>query len=149
MSSIQLVVFRLDKEEYGIEIGFAREIIRIPEQITKIPYMPSYIEGMIDLRGKMIPIIDMKKRFGFQQTERSVDRRLLILDLESVLWGVIVDDVSEVIKIEEQAIGRLSAEISSLGGSRIQGIARIDERLILLLNGLELKNEVFNENRFK
>ncbi|ODA42463.1 chemotaxis protein CheW [Desulfosporosinus sp. BG] len=142
MSIRQLVVFRLGDEEYGMEIGFAQEIIRIPELITKIPDMPLYVEGLIDIRGKVIPIIDLKKRFGYEKTERSMDSRLLILDFESDLLGIIVDDVSEVIKIEEQAIEKLSTEISSLGGNRIQGIAHIDERLILILNGSNLKTEV-------
>lgn len=143
MSSIQLVVFRLGEEEYGIEIGFAQEIIRIPAQITKMPDMPSYLKGVIDLRGKVIPIIDLKERFGFRQAERSEDSRLLILDLENMLLGVLVDDISEVIKIEDEAIEKLSVEITSLGNNAIQGIARIDERLILLLNALKLKIEVF------
>jgi len=142
MSSLELVVFKLGEEEYGIEIGFAQEIIRIPKQITKMPDMPSYIEGVIDLRGRVIPIIDLKIKFGFEQTERSVDSRLLILDLENSLLGIIVNDVSEVIKIKEQAIEIFSAEISGLSGNRIQGIARIDQRLILLLNGLKMKSEV-------
>ena len=143
MSSIQLVVFRLGEEEYGIEIGFSQEIIRIPAQITKMPDMPSYLKGVIDLRGKVIPIIDLKERFGFRQAERSDDSRLLILDLEDMLLGVLVDDISEVIKIENEVIEKLSVEITSLGNNAIQGIARIDERLILLLNALKLKSEVF------
>ena len=84
MGTKQFVVFRLDEEEYGIEIKFAQEIIRIPEQITKIPDMPSYIEGMIDLRGRAIPIIDLKVKFGFKKTVRSIDTRLLVLDITSV-----------------------------------------------------------------
>ncbi|MGC7870730.1 chemotaxis protein CheW [Desulfosporosinus sp. SYSU MS00001] len=142
MSSLQLVVFRLGDEEYALEITFAQEIIRIPERITKMPYLPSYIEGMIDLRGKAIPIIDLKKRFGVEQSERGVDSRLLILNIENVGIGIIVDDVSEVIKVEEQSIERLNAELSSLGSSKVQGVVRIDERLILLLNGLNFKAEV-------
>ncbi|WP_242966957.1 chemotaxis protein CheW [Desulfosporosinus sp. FKA] len=139
---MQLVVFRLGDEEYALEITFAQEIIRIPERITKMPYLPSYIEGMIDLRGKAIPIIDLKKRFGVGQSERSVDSRLLILNIENVGIGIIVDDVSEVIKVEEQSIERLNAELSGLGSNRVQGVVRIDERLILLLNGLNFKAEV-------
>lgn len=142
MSSLELVVFKLGEEEYGIEISFAQEIIRIPKQITKMPDMPSFIEGVIDLRGKVIPIIDLKVKYGFKQTERSIDSRLLILDLENCLLGIIVDDVSEVIKINEHAIEGLSTEISGLSSNRIQGIARIDERLILLLNGRQLKSEL-------
>lgn len=142
MSSSQWVVFKLGEEEYGIEISFAQEIIRIPKSIMKMPDMPSYVEGLVDLRGKVVPIIDLKIRFGFESTERSMDSRLLILDLESTLLGIIVDDISEVVKIEEQAIERFSTGISGLGNNRIQGIARIEERLILLLNGLKLKTEI-------
>lgn len=145
VSSKQFVVFRLDEEEYGIEIQFVQEIIRIPGQITKMPEMPTFIEGMIDLRGKAIPIIDLKKKFGFQPTERVIDTRLLVLDLENTMLGIIVDDVSEVIKLEEQAIERLNVEITSLGSNRIQGIARIDERLILLLDGLKFKTEILTK----
>lgn len=75
MSNIQYVVFSLEKQEYGIEISFAQEIIRIPRQITKIPNMPSYVEGMINLRGQVLPIIDLKERFGFEQAERGIDSR--------------------------------------------------------------------------
>lgn len=142
MSFIELVVFRLGNEEYGIEIGFAQEIIRIPEMKTKIPAMPSYVEGLIDLRGSVIPIIDLKKRFGYEETERSMDSRLLILNLEGLLVGIIVDDVSEVIKLEEQAIEKFNAEIFTLGNKSIQGIARIEKRLILLLDIVIFKNEV-------
>jgi purine-binding chemotaxis protein CheW len=143
MSCFQYVVFLLGKEEYGIEISFAQEIIRIPQQITKIPNMPSYIEGMVNLRGKVIPIIDLKKRFGFEQTEKSVDNRLLILKLENMLLGTIVDDVSEVVKIDDQSIVKLSSEISGIASNSIRGIGKIDERLILLLDVIEMKTEVF------
>lgn len=111
MSYVQYVVFNLGKEEYGIEISYAQEIIRIPKQITKMPNMPPFIEGMVNLRGKVIPVIDLKKRFGFDQTERSIDNRLLILDLENTLLGAIVDDVSEVLMIDDQSIEKLSSQI--------------------------------------
>ncbi|AFM40291.1 chemotaxis signal transduction protein [Desulfosporosinus acidiphilus SJ4] len=146
MGSVQLVVFKLGEEEYGIEIGHTQEIIRIPKQITIIPDMPSYVEGVFDLRGKVVPIIDLKMRFGFTHTERSTDSRLLVLDLENSLIGIIVDDVSEVIKIEDETIEKLSSELLSLGGNRIQGIARIDDRLILLLDGLKFKTEVLTNS---
>lgn len=146
MSSIQLVVFKLGEEEYGIEIGFAQGIIRIPEQILKMPDMPPFLKGMIDLRGQVIPVIDLKERFSFQETVRGDDSRLLILDLETMLMGILVDDITEVIKIEEEAIEKLSVEISSLGNNGVQGIVRIDERLILLLDALKFKTEVFRSD---
>lgn len=139
----QLIIFTLGKEEYGIDISYTKEIIRIP-QITKMPSMPAFMEGIINLRGKVIPVIDLKKKFGFAQLERCNDHRLLILDLEGVDLGIIVDDVSEVVRVNEQAIEKLSTEIATFGGNSVQGIAKIDQRLILLLNALELKNEIIS-----
>lgn len=143
MSFSQFVVFNLGNEEYGLEISFAQEIIRIPNQITKIPNMPLYFEGVINLRGKVIPVIDLKKRFGNEQTTRSVDSRLLILDLENMLLGTIVDDVSEVIMIDDQAIEQLKFDISGITMNSIKGVAKRDKRLIVLLDALNIKDEIF------
>lgn len=146
MSYVEYVVFSLGNEEYGIEISFAQEIIRIPRQIFKMPNMPSYIEGVVNLRGKVIPVIDLKKRFDFEHTERTNDSRLLILDLDNMLLGTIVDDVSEVIKIEDTSIEKLSSEVSSIGSNNVKGIGKIDKRLILLLDAVKMKNEIFQNN---
>lgn len=143
MSDVQYVVFTLGKEEYGIEISFVQEIIRIPEQRNKLPNMPSYIEGMIDLRDKVIPIIDLKKRFGFEQTERSNDNRLLILNLDGLLLGLVVDDVTEVLMIDDGTVEKLSSEISSISGNSIKGIGKVNGRLIVLLDALSFKKEIF------
>jgi Chemotaxis signal transduction protein len=144
----QLIVFTLEEQEYGIDISYTKEIVRIP-QVTKIPNMPAFMEGVINLRGKLIPVIDLKKKFAFTQLEKSIDNRLLILDLEGTNLGIIVDDVSEVVKINEQTIEKLSAEIATVGGNSVNGIAKIDQRLILLLNALALKNEIikFSDER--
>jgi len=137
----QLIVFTLEEQEYGIDISYTKEIVRIPP-ITKIPDMPAFMEGVINLRGNVIPVIDLKKKFGFAQSEKSMDHRLLILDLEGINLGIIVDDVSEVVKINELAIDKLSPEIATIGGNSVNGIAKIDQRLILLLNALEFKKEI-------
>ncbi|WP_088227627.1 chemotaxis protein CheW [Desulfosporosinus sp. FKB] len=142
MSSLELVVFTLGEDEYGIEIAYAQEIIRIPERIKRMPDMPPFMEGVIDLRGKVIPILDLKKRFSFKQTERGLDSRLLVLDLKGILLGIIVDDVSEVIKLEEQAFEKLSTEIFSLACNSVEAIARIDNRIVLILNSTKLKEEL-------
>lgn len=146
MSFVQYVAFSLGKEEYGVEISYAKEIIRIPKQMTKMPNMPAYIEGVVNLRGKVIPVIDLKKRFGLEQTETSTDSRLLILDLEGMVLGTIVDDVSEVIKIEDESIEKLGSEICSIGNNSVKGIGKIDGRLIILLDAMKLKTEVFQNN---
>ncbi|WP_088189139.1 chemotaxis protein CheW [Desulfosporosinus sp. FKA] len=145
MSSLELVVFTLGEDEYGLEIAYAQEIIRIPERIKRMPDMPPFMEGVIDLRGKVIPILDLKKRFGFMETDRGLDSRLLVLDLEEILVGIIVDDVSEVIKLEEQAVEKLNTQIFTLGSNSVEAIARIDNRIVLILNSNKLKEELLTK----
>ncbi len=145
MGYCQLVVFNLGLEEYAINISCAEEIIRIPK-FTKIPNVPSFIEGVINLRGKIISVFDLKKRFGLSQCERSTDSRLLILELDDMKVGIIVDDVSEVIRIDEQSIQNLNSEVATISKNSIQGISIIDNRIIIILNVLNLKSEIFKYN---
>lgn len=142
MSYCQLVVFSLGLEEYAINISYAQEIIRIPK-FTRLPDTPSFIEGVFNLRGKVIPVFNLKKKFGVDQSERSIVSRLLILELDNMMVGIIVDDVSEVIRIDEQTIQKLDSEIVSISKNSIQGISVIDQRIIIILNALKLKSEIF------
>ncbi|MGK0467878.1 chemotaxis protein CheW [Clostridium sp.] len=142
MSYCELVVFNLGLEEYAIDISYAQEIIRIPK-FTQLPNTPSFIEGVINLRGKIIPVLDLKKRFGIDQSNRGIDSRLLIIELDNMIVGIIVDDVSEVIRIDEQSIQKLSSEIITISQNSIQGISIIDQRIIILLDILNLKSEIF------
>lgn len=142
MSYCQLVVFSLGLEEYAINISYAQEIIRIPK-FTRLPDTPSFIEGVFNLRGKVIPVFNLKKKFGVDQSERSIDSRLLIPELDNMMVGIIVDDVSEVIRIDEQTIQKLDSEIVSISKNSIQGISVIDQRIIIILNALKLKSEIF------
>jgi purine-binding chemotaxis protein CheW len=146
MGSSQYVIFSLGEEEYGLNISYAQEIIRVPEQITKLPNMPAFIDGVFNLRGKVIPVIDLKKRFDFAQTERNADNRLLVIDLGNMLLGTIVNDVSEVLMVDDTSIENLYSEIASIGQNCIQGICNMGDRLILLLDALKLKEEVFQNN---
>ncbi|MGB4700889.1 MAG: chemotaxis protein CheW [Syntrophomonadaceae bacterium] len=146
MSNSQYVIFSLGEEEYGINISYAQEIMRVPGQITKLPNMPAYIDGVFNLRGKVIPIIDLKKRFDFAQTERNADNRLLVIDLGNMLVGTIVDDVSEVLMIDEASIENLYSEIAGIGKNCIQGICNMGDRLIVLLDALKMKEEVFQNH---
>lgn len=143
MKNIQMVVFSVGQEEYGIDISCAQEIIRIPESITKVPDMPSFVEGMLNLRDQVIPVIDLRKRFGVEDTEKGNDSRLLVLNLEGMLLGSIVDDVSEVLSVEEKAMESLYAEMANLGNHCIKSICKVDDRLIMLLDANKLKNEIF------
>lgn len=142
MSLRQLVVFNLGLEEYAINISYAQEIIRIPK-FTPLPNVPDFIEGIINLRGKIIPVFDLKKRFGIGHTERGSDSRLLILELDGMNAGIVVDDVSEVIRVDEASIQNLSNEIVSISKNSIEGLTIIDQRIIIVLNSLELRSEIF------
>lgn len=142
MSSNKLVIFNLGKEEYAINISYAKEIIRIPK-FTKIPNVPDYIEGVFNLRGTVITVIDLKKRFGISSTQRGADSRLLILDFKDMLAGIIVDDISEVVKGDNLSIQNLGNEIVSISKNSIEGITIMDNRLIILLNAVKLKTEIF------
>lgn len=141
MRYCQLVIFTLGLEEYAIDICQAKEIIRIPK-ITKIAGLPSFIEGVFNLRGKLIPVFDLKKRFGFDQHERGIDSRLLILELDGMTLGITVDDVCDVLQIEEESIDNLSDEIFAINKNSIKGISILGDRIIIILNALTLKSEI-------
>jgi len=95
---MQLVSFILDREEYGVEVLKVREIIRMPN-ITRVPNTPHYVEGVINLRGKVIPIISLRKRFNLDLTENDIRTRIMVMDMTNELTGFIVDSVAEVIRI--------------------------------------------------
>lgn len=145
LGSCQLVVFTLGLEEYAIHISYAQEIIRVPA-LTKVPSIPEFIEGVFNLRGKVIPVIDLKKRFGFGESERNNDNRLLILELDGMKLGIVVDDVSEVLSIDEQSIENLSDEIVGISKNSVQGISLIDQRIIMILDAVALKSDIFSNN---
>jgi purine-binding chemotaxis protein CheW len=108
-----------------------------------MPNVPSFIEGIINLRGQAIPVFNLKKRFGIEVRERTSDSRLLILDIEGMKAGIIVDDVSEVIRINEEDIQILDSEIVGISKNSIEGINIIEQRIIIILNASNLKREIF------
>ena len=100
---IQLVSFNLDEEEYGVDVLKVREIIRMPT-VTRVPNTPHYIEGVINLRGKVIPIISMRKKFNLSDMDNDKQTRIMVMDMDGELMGFVVDSVSEVIRISEVEI---------------------------------------------
>lgn len=131
---IQLVSFHLDNEEYGVEVLKVREIIRMIN-ITHMPNTPSYVDGIINLRGKVIPIISMRKRFGLMDSENSKQTRVIIMDVGGELLGFTVDAVSEVIRVSASEI-QPSPSVASggIGQEYIAGVINHGERLLVLLN---------------
>ncbi len=129
----QLVVFDLADEAYGVNIGSVREIIRMQE-ITRVPRTPDYVEGVINLRGKVIPVIDMRKRFGFPAAERTKDTRIVVIDIGGADIGATVDAVSEVLRLSSDSIEPPMAVITTADSDYLLGIAKLETRLIILLD---------------
>ena len=132
----QLVCFRIADEEYGIDIMQVREIIRL-DVITEVPGAPSYVSGIVNLRGNILPVIDLRQRFGRKTDQHSEQNRILVVDIGDKKTGIIVDAVSEVIRIPESNIEPAPQILSDNVSSRyINGIGKMDggERTIILVN---------------
>jgi len=100
----QVVIFRLDKEEFGAPIASVQEIVRVPEQLIRVPKAPSFVEGVINLRGSVLPVIDLRLRLGLKQVERTDRQRIMVFLISDVRTGFIVDQVAEVLMIPRAAI---------------------------------------------
>lgn len=131
---IQLVSFKLDNEEYGIEVLKVREIIRmIP--ITHMPNTPSYLEGIINLRGKIIPVVSMRKKFSLTEQDNCSQTRIVVMDISGELMGFVVDSVSEVIRISGSEIQPPPTVVSGgIDQECITGVINQSERLLVLLD---------------
>lgn len=138
----QLVVFQLNKQEYGAPIESVQEIIRIPDEITRVPKTPAFIEGMINLRGSVLPVTEMRIRFGLDRLERNDHQRIIVLGNNGVRTGFIVDSVTEVLRLPRNAIEE-SPNLSE-NQARIMGkVANLKDarRMILILDVKELLND--------
>lgn len=129
----QYVIFKLADETYGIRIECVSEIIRM-QTITKIPKSLDFVEGVINLRGRIIPIIDLKKQFNLGDVTRSKDTRIIVVEMKQEIVGMVVDEVSEVLSLSHDSIEPPSNMVSRVNMEFIQGIGKWDERLIILLD---------------
>ncbi len=130
---IQLVSFNLDKEEYGVDVLKVREIIRMPV-VTRVPNTPHYVDGVINLRGKVIPIICMRKKFGLMESENDMQTRIMVMDVDGELMGFTVDAVSEVIRISGSEIQPSPAVVATgIDQECIAGVINQANRLLVLL----------------
>lgn len=133
ISEIQLVVFDLSSEHYGVYISDVREIMRI-QSITKVPGAVSFVEGVINLRGKVLPVMDLRKRLGQKVAERTKESRIVVIDVSGGEVGVIVDAVTEVLRIPRSSIEPPSTLVAHANANYLQGIAKLADRLIILLD---------------
>ncbi len=129
----QLVVFELTNEVYGVDIGLVQEIIRMTP-ITKLPKAPAFVEGVINLRGKVIPVMDLKKRFGLAGEAADRASRIVVFDTEGQTIGIVVDAVSEVLRVPAGAVEPPSPVATTVESDYVRGIAKLDARLIILLD---------------
>jgi purine-binding chemotaxis protein CheW len=137
---LQVVGFRIGNETFGVRIASVREIVRVPE-ITAVPSAPDTVEGVINLRGKIIPVMDLRKRFGHADIQPDKKNRILVVELQNKLVGLIVNAASEVLKIppsEVEAPGSVFAEGES---SYVTGVGKLKGRLIILLDVSKLLHQ--------
>jgi purine-binding chemotaxis protein CheW len=139
-STMQLVSFRLAQEEYGIEITKVQEIILMGE-ITRVPQTPPYIKGLINLRSTVIPIVDLRLRFGLAHQEPTDDTRIMVVNVSGKTIGIIVDAVSEVLRIAHDQIAPPPPTVSGLGRDYLTGLVRLENRLLILLQIDKLLSE--------
>lgn len=129
----QLVVFKLGNEEYGVSILQVQEIKRMTE-ITRVPHTPDYIKGVINLRGSVLPVLDLKKRLNLPAGDLSEDTRIIIVKMNDLVVGLVVDGVSEVTAITSDQIDSSQSVSSSVGSGFISGVGKLDNRLLILLD---------------
>jgi len=133
----QLVVFELANEYYGVDIAHVDGIVKM-QPITKVPHSPSFVEGVTNLRGTVLPVIDLRKRFGLEAVEVGRETRIINIVIEEMKVGMIVDSVSEVLTIQDSIIEDTPRMVTTVNSSFITGIAKLDERLIILLDLREI-----------
>lgn len=130
----QLVSFNLDNEEYGVEVLKVREIIRMLN-VTRVPNTPPFVEGVINLRGKVIPVISLRKRFSLESADADGRTRIIVMELESEMTGFIVDSVAEVIRISPGEIQPAPPVIAgSIDQEYLAGVVNREDRLLVLLD---------------
>ncbi|MFQ5500137.1 MAG: chemotaxis protein CheW [Candidatus Zixiibacteriota bacterium] len=130
---LQLVSFNIGSEEFGVDILKVQEINRMVE-ITKVPQAPSYVEGVINLRGKVIPIVDLRKRFNLEIKEYDKNTRIVVVDISGNIMGMVVDSVSEVLRLPASTIEPPPEIVTGINSEYIKGVAKLEDRLLIFLD---------------
>ncbi len=133
-SLLQLATFRLGSEEYAVDIATVQEIVRMTA-VTRVPRAPSFVEGVVNLRGKIVPVIDLRKRFGMATVEATKATRIIIVEVGGKTVGLIVDAVREVLRLSSDAIDPTPEMVSSsIDAAFFKGVGKLEDRLIILLD---------------
>ena len=130
---LQLVSFNIGSEEFGVDILKVQEINRMVE-ITRVPQAPPYVEGVINLRGKVIPIVDLRKRFNMEEKEYDKNTRNVVVDISGNIMGMVVDSVSEVLRLPANTIEPPPEIVANINSEYIKGVAKLEDRLLIFLD---------------
>jgi purine-binding chemotaxis protein CheW len=139
-NELQMVVFDLASEYYGVDISDVREIIRM-QNITRVPGTPDYMEGVLNLRGKIAPVVDLRKRLNLKVTEQTKESRIVVIDIDNKDVGVIVDGVTEVLRIPESSVEPPSQMLTNGDRVHLKGIAKLQDKLVILLDMDSILND--------
>lgn len=130
---LKLVGFYLGTEEYAVDILRIKEI-KLMQQITKVPKAPDFVEGVINLRGDIVPIIDLKKKLNLGEAVIDEETKIIVVEIEGKMVGMIVDEVSEVIEIEDTKLAPPPPIIAGIEGEYLKGVGRMKDKLLILLD---------------
>jgi len=132
----KVVVFKLSTNEYGLRVNEVREVLKL-QDITSLPNTPSYIVGVTNIRGEIMPIIDLRKKlnlFDDMSEEAASEKLVMVIEIDGVPIGILVDSVSDVMQISSKQIENIEGIKKNASGEYIEGIAKIGNRLIIILN---------------
>ena len=130
---LQLVTFSTGDEEFGVDILKVQEII-LPMSITKVPKAPEFVEGVINLRGKVIPVIDLRRRFGLKSKTQDKYTRIIVIEINQMIVGFVVDSISEVLRIPANTVEPPPPVVAGLESEYISGVGKLEDRLLILLD---------------
>lgn len=136
---IQLVSFHIDGEEFGLDILRVQEIIRI-QPLTRVPNSPDFVDGVINLRGKVIPVIALRKRFGLPDQAHDKQTRIVVVEVNGNILGFIVDSVSEVLRVPAETV-EPPPRLGKVEREYVSGVGKLDDRLLILLDVDRLMSE--------
>lgn len=133
-NEIKLVVFRLGEEEFGAPINQVHEILRLVE-ITRVPRAPRFIEGVVNLRGRIIPVLDLRRRFDLPVDASPKNKqRIMEVEVEGQVLGMIVDEVNEVVRVPIDGIEPAPAMVADIAGEYLSGVGKLPGRILIMLN---------------
>ncbi|MGA9120473.1 MAG: chemotaxis protein CheW [Bacteroidota bacterium] len=130
---LQLVSFTIGEEEFGVDILKVQEINRMLD-VTRVPNAPEYVDGVINLRGKVIPIIDLRRRFGMERKEHDKNTRIVVVELSGKVVGFVVDAVSEVLRIPKSVTEPPPSIAAGIEAAYMTAVGKLEDRLLILLD---------------